>query len=169
MVEDVDSKYRIYGSLEFTAKMGGNSLRAGQEGNNYVEFLDYNHKIVVTLPKYILGGTVMGDRTLNMDSTFIFTDLTFGYKAVLIFNPILKSGGMFSSHTYPEKSDEFRGYIYLPIKGVDTSGIKYKKLSDIDLDLKKKICDVSGSWLKNIIIDDKEWWSVDDEEQRPFR
>ena len=56
----------------------------------------------------------MGDRTLNMDSTFVFTDFTFGYKCIIIFNPILKSGGMFSSHTYPEKSDEFWGYIYIP-------------------------------------------------------
>ena len=136
--------------------MGANSLKAGQEGNNYIEFLDYKHKIRVTLPKYILGGTVMGDRTLNMDSTFIFTDLTFRYKGVLIFNPILKSGGMFSSHTYPEKSDEFRGYIYIPQKGVDTSGIKYKKLSDIELDMKKKICDVAGSWLDKLVIDNKD-------------
>jgi len=29
MVEDVDMKYKIYGSLEFTAKMGANSLKAG--------------------------------------------------------------------------------------------------------------------------------------------
>jgi len=144
--------------------MGTNYLKAGQEGDNFCDFLDYNHKIKITLPKYILGGTVMGDRTLNMDNTFIFTDLTFGYKCVIIFNPILKSGGMFSSHTYPERSDEFRGYIYHPTKGVDTSGIKYKKLSDIELDMKKKICDVTGSWLDKIVIDGKVWWSVDDEE-----
>ena len=99
-----------------------------------------------------------------MDSTFIFTDQTFGYKAVVIFNPILKSGGMFSSHTYPEKSDEFKGMIYMPIKGVDTSGIKYKKLTDIDLDLKKPICKIEGSWLKSLVIDGKEWWNVDSED-----
>ncbi len=55
----------------------------------------------------------------------------------------------------------------MPIKGVDTSEIKYKKLSDIDLDLKKPICKVEGSWLVKLVIDGKEWWNVDSEEQRP--
>lgn len=110
----------------------------------------------------------MGDRTINMDHAFTYTDLTFGYKAVLIFNPIVKSGGMFSSHTYAGKTDEFWGHIYMPDKKIDTTGIKYKKMSDIN-DIKKKICDIEGSWIWELIIDGKWWWSVDDEEQRPFR
>lgn len=42
LVEDIDNKYRFYGSSEFTASMGANSLRTAQEGNNYVEFLEHN-------------------------------------------------------------------------------------------------------------------------------
>ena len=70
----------------------------------------------------------MGDRTLNIDHYFTYTDLKNGYKAVVIFNQIIKSGGMFSSHTYAGKTDEFRGLIYLRDKSVDTSDVKYKKL-----------------------------------------
>jgi hypothetical protein len=67
LVEHPEMKYRMYGSVTFTAKMGANSLNAGQEGNQYVEFMDTKQKIVFTLPKYTLGGTVMGDRTINID------------------------------------------------------------------------------------------------------
>lgn len=157
----------MYGSLTFTAKMGANHLKAGQEGNQYIEFPDNKQKIVITLPKYTLGGTVMGDRTINIDHYFSYTDVTNGYKCILIFNPILKSGGMFSSHTYPDKSDEFRGVIYLK-NNIDTTGINYKKLSDI-VDMKKKLCDIEGSWIKELKIDGKRYWHVDDEDCRPFR
>jgi len=49
----------------------------------------------------------MGDRTLNIDHHFTYTDEKNGFKCVLIFNPIIKEGGMFSSHTYAGKTDEF--------------------------------------------------------------
>jgi len=65
------------------------------------------------LPKYTLGGTVMGDRTINIDHFFTYTDLKNDLKCVLIFNPIVKEGGMFSSHTYAGNTDEFRGLIYI--------------------------------------------------------
>lgn len=80
----------------------------------------------------------------------------------------MKEGGMFSSHTYAGKSDEFRGLIYIWDKRVDTTGIKYKKIGDIN-DSKKFICAIEGSWLWDLIIDGKRYWSVDDEEQRPYR
>lgn len=37
--------YNYYGSIEFTASMGANSLTAGQEGNQYVHFTEFDHKI----------------------------------------------------------------------------------------------------------------------------
>ncbi len=99
-----------------------------------------------TLPKYTLGGTVMGDRTINIDHYFCFTDLTNDYKCILIFNPIMKQGGYFSSHTYAGLTDDFRGLIYIRNKKIDTTGLKYKMLGDI-IDIKKKICAIEGSWI----------------------
>ena len=61
----------------------------------------------------------MGDRTINIVSSFVFEDLTFGYKAVIIFNPIMKEGGIFGRHTYAGKTDEFRGKVYVPIDGAE--------------------------------------------------
>ena len=35
------------------------------------------------------------------------------------------------------------------------------KSKNITKDIKKEICLLQGSWLKNIIIDDKEYWNVE--------
>jgi hypothetical protein len=78
----------------------------------------------------------MGDRTLNIDHHFTYFDKKNGFKAVVIFNPIIKEGGYFSSHTYAGKSDDFRGVIYMRNKHGDDPDIKYKKLADIG-DIKK--------------------------------
>jgi hypothetical protein len=87
--------------------MGANHLKAGQEGDMFINFHNYDHIIKFRAPKYTLGGTVMGDRTMNIDHAFVYEDLTYGLKAVIIFNPIMKSGGIFKSHTYAGKLDEF--------------------------------------------------------------
>ena len=113
-MEDVNDEYEFYGSAEFTASLGANNLKTQQIGNNYVIYKKYNHKIRLTGPKIILGGTVMGQRTMNLQDAFVFHDETYGFKAVIIYNPIIKSGGIFSSHTYAGVEDEFRGLIYYP-------------------------------------------------------
>lgn len=71
--EDVAKEYTFWGSLEFTASFGTNSMKAGQEGNNYLRFQD-GQVIRIQAPHYTLGGTVMGDRTLNADGFFFVDD-----------------------------------------------------------------------------------------------
>jgi hypothetical protein len=61
---------------------------------------------------------------------------------------------MFSSHTYAGKTDDFRGLIYHRDKKVNSDGISYKKIGDIN-DSKKAICTIEGSWLRELIIDKK--------------
>lgn len=48
-------------------------MKAGQEGNNYLKFPD-GQKIRIIPPHYELGGTVMGDRTINADGFFYMDD-----------------------------------------------------------------------------------------------
>lgn len=167
LMEDVEGKFKYNGSVELTASLGANHLKAGQEGNQYVTYTDNNQKIVFTCPKYTLGGTVMGDRTINIDHAFIFEDLTFGYKAVVIFNPITKSGGLFSSHTYAGKSDEFRGLVYIPNKKKEAND-KFKKIKDIN-DVKKELCEIEGSWLRDVKFNGETYWTIDGPEFRPER
>jgi hypothetical protein len=73
LLEDVEKEYTFNGAIEFTANLGTNSMRAGQEGNNYIRFKD-GQVIKTQAPHYLLGGTVMGDRTINVDGHFIFED-----------------------------------------------------------------------------------------------
>ena len=133
-----------------------------------MEFLEYNHRIRVNPPKYVLGGTVMGDRTMNVEDAWVYHDETYGYKAVIIFNPIMKSGGkIWGKDEYAGKTDDFRGVIYHPDTD-KTPSKSYKKFKDIN-DIKEPICYIEGSWIRNLIIDGKEYWNVDGEEYRPWR
>ena len=71
-------------------------------------------KIKTRAPHYTLGGTVIGDRTIDADGYFLFEDIENNIKWIIIFNPIMKTGGIFSSHTYAGKTDDFKGLIYKP-------------------------------------------------------
>jgi hypothetical protein len=44
------------------------------------------------VPDFKLGGTVMGDRTIEATGNIFFEDLTNNYKAVVIFSTYKKSG-----------------------------------------------------------------------------
>lgn len=59
---------------------------------------------------YKLGGTVMGDRTIETLGNMIFEDLTNNVKAVIIFNTYKKSG--YWRVTETGKKDELFGIIY---------------------------------------------------------
>jgi len=143
-------------------------MRAGQEGNNYLQFSD-GQKIRTQAPHYTLGGTVMGDRTINADGFFLFEDEENNIKCVVIFNPIMKAGGMFSSHKYAGKTDEFRGLIYKPKVSLKKKKEKFSKYKHIEEDSEEIHHEIEGSWLQNLIIDGKEWWNIEDPDMRPQR
>jgi hypothetical protein len=121
-----------------------------------------------------IGGTVMGDRTIESTGSVVFEDLTNNRKAVIITNTHKASG--FFSKKESGKKDEVTGIIYdcEPIQNPDkTAKIYYGKdskhfgdLKEVK-DVKKKLCDVSGSWLEEIKIDGKKYWSI--QEHKPSR
>ena len=146
--------------------MGANSLKSGLRGPNNLKFADGQH-IRFRVPDFKLGGTVMGDRTIEATGSIIFEDITNNYKAVIIFSTYKKSGFFKKSET--GKKDEFNGVIYKcdPIKNSAESAKKlYSKNGDdySDLnkikDMKKSICDISGSYLKELIIGGKKYWNI---------
>lgn len=49
-------------------------MKAGQEGDNFFKFKD-GQTIRTQAPNYTLGGTVMGDRTINADGFFYMDDI----------------------------------------------------------------------------------------------
>ena len=110
----------------------------------------------------------MGDRTVEGVGNMIFEDLTNNVKGVLIFNTYRKSG--FWTTTETGKKDEFTGIIY-KAKPIDAAAsfksfytknaTEIKEMSSIEHEIEEKLCDVEGSWLRNLKIDDKVYWDID--------
>lgn len=169
LIEDPDGDYSFHGSAEFTASFGANSMKAGQEGDSFFKFKD-GQTVRTQAPYYVLGGTVMGDRTINVDGFMQFEDEENEIKAIIIFNPIMKEGGIFKSHTYAGKTDEFRGLIYKPRQRKKKEKTKkFNKYKHIEEDADEVYAEIEGSWLRNLKIDGEEWWNIEDPDMRPQR
>ncbi|CAG9315672.1 unnamed protein product [Blepharisma stoltei] len=128
--------FKMHGHLELTGKFKKNSLIGGFHGNVNVEFTD-GQKISFTYPRFRAGGMIMGSRTVNWEGDMEFVDEANGLIATLIFGPAKKKG-FFSKAV--GKLDDFKGSI---------------------MENDEKICDVSGSWLRNLEIGDTEYWNID--------
>ena len=148
------------GYYEITGKMGANNFVSGLRGPNELVFADGQH-IRFGYPSYKLGGTVMGERTIETIGSCLFEDLTNNVKAVLIMSSFKKTGWIRSTST--GSKDEIEGIIYKskePIRS-DPSTIKKNYCKDIEFisdlkglkDIKKQLATIKGSWLNNLYID----------------
>lgn len=99
----------MWGYYEFTGSMSANSLRSGLRGPNNIKFADGQH-IRFRTPDFKLGGTVVGDRTVEADGNIWFEDLTNNRKAAIIFSTYKKSG--FWNKKESGIKDEYVGLIY---------------------------------------------------------
>lgn len=82
----------------------------------------------------------------------------------------MKAGGIFSSHKFAGKTDDFRGMIYRPTaKGRKETDKKYSKYKHIEEEAAEVFSEIEGSWLRGLIIDGVEWWDIDDPDMRPQR
>jgi hypothetical protein len=146
--------------------MSANSLRQGLRGVHNVEFKDGQH-LRFCPPDWKLGGTIMGDRTMELIGSMIVEDLTNDVKACIIYSTYKKSG--FFRSTESGCRDAYTGIIYKcsPIKkersvksyfSRDSEDItEFKELKD----KKEEICKIEGSFLKKCIIGGEEFWNVD--------
>lgn len=163
-----DRSYEMYGYYEFTGNMSANSLRSGLKGPNNIKFADGQH-IRFKSADFKLCGTVVGERTIEADGSLVFEDLTNNRKAVIIFSTYKKSG--FWSTVETGKKDEYVGMIYdcTPIDKEQSFKNIYGKspeeITDLSYlrDVAKPICELSGSWLRNLTIDNKKYWDIDED------
>lgn len=125
-------------------------MKAGQKGPNNIKFKDGQH-IRYSLLDYKLGGTVMGERTIESVGNMVFEDLTNNVKAVICFNTFKKSGWWKVTET--GRKDEFLGIIYKtqPIDREQSFKRHYlknsheiKDLNKLDGEIIEKLCNVSG-------------------------
>lgn len=89
--------------------MSANSLKSGVRGPNNIIFSDGQH-IRFRCPDWRLGGTVVGERTIEADGSIHFEDLTNNVKACIIFGTYKKSG--FWKTVETGTKDEYIGIIY---------------------------------------------------------
>ena len=153
--------FEFWGNYEFVASLGANSLKSGLRGPNNIKFAD-GHHIRFKAPDFKLGGTVMGERSIEATGNVFFEDLTNNYKAVVILGTYQSTG--FFKKTVSGSKDEYKGLLYEcePILNIQASArmlyskkaIEVTKLTDIK-DLVRPICEINGSWLKNLVISNK--------------
>ena len=89
--------------------MGANTLKSGLRGPNHVRFSD-GHHIRFKVPDFKLGGTVMGERTIEATGNVYFEDLTNNYKAVVILGTYTSTGWI--KKTISGSKDEYKGMLY---------------------------------------------------------
>jgi hypothetical protein len=104
-----DESYQFWGHYEYAASMSANSLKSKLRGPNYLKFAD-GQMIRFKTPEWRLGGTVMGDRTIEATGNVWFEDVTNNFKGVIILSTYSKSG--FWRKTETGKRDEYVGLIY---------------------------------------------------------
>lgn len=89
--------------------MGSNSLTSGLRGPNTIEFKD-GTTIRFNGPDWRLGGTVMGERTIEGVGSMVFEDISNRLKACIVLGTY-KSAGFFSGSASGSRSG-FTGIIY---------------------------------------------------------
>lgn len=127
LMEPENNLYKYWGFYEFVGNMSANSLKSGLRGPNNIVFTNDNQHIRFRVPDFKLGGTVMGERTIESDGNIVFEDLTNNWKAVVVFNTYKKSG--YWTVTESGQKDEYVGLIYecKPINKVESARKLYSK------------------------------------------
>lgn len=143
--------------------MGTNSLTSGLRGPSTLRFKD-GTQILFNAPDFKLGGTVMGDRTIECVSSLVFHDAKNLLKAVVCLNTY-KESGMFTKSVSGSRSG-LEGFVYR-VKAKDNGAPKFGKdqklpesVKDIK-DVEKQLSVISGSWLEAICFDGKPYWNID--------
>ncbi|KAE8994030.1 hypothetical protein PR003_g20626 [Phytophthora rubi] len=142
-------KYSVAGFVLWHASMSvkSNAMLNTNKGPVRVTFPDTEGlpgtMIEYNLPYLQIGGLLWGDRTVDIMGNMMFDDKKNHLQCELRLNPDAKSGmgGMFSSSKTP--TDSLRGVI------LDTS-----------VSPPREICDVSGSWLHDLVFGNKTYWSI---------
>lgn len=83
LLEGANNSYRLSGYYEFIGKMGKNSLTSGLRGPSTLEFPD-GTRIRFNAPDFRLGGTIVGERTVEAVNSIVFEDLANQLRAVIV-------------------------------------------------------------------------------------
>lgn len=107
---------------------------------------------------------IMGERKCYYGGTSTFFDDANGLKAVVKHSAGPKKGNFLTGKK--KKRDIFVGKLY-SIKPNPNAKLSFKNRKEEDKemvkygDLDKQICEINGSFLNNLMFDDKEYWHID--------
>jgi hypothetical protein len=145
-------------SIEGTFKMlYNNSITMVQKGKNNIYLKKTKQTISYQLPKVIIGGVVLGSRYVLLDGHMKFDDRENNIKAVIYFNKHhqnIKSKrihdlyGQIFYNEYSKKNE-----VFYEDKSPKNAFPSDKKLI---------YSEITGSWLENLIFDNKIYWSIED-------
>jgi hypothetical protein len=154
-------EWKFYGRYEMIAKLDTNTLYIWQDGPNIIEFKD-GSKIQFHLPGIKCSGMLLGDRTCYYHGVARFIDKKNKIKGVVK----MSAGERKGYFTTKKQHDEFLGklYYYDPSKDKTDELKPGKDLEKEDLkyaDIEKEISSIKGSFLENLLFDDKDFWVID--------
>lgn len=154
----------MHGYYEQIGKMGKNSLSSGLRGPTTLEFKD-GASIRFNAPDWRIGGTVIGERTIEIEGSLVWEDLRNKLRAVVVMSTF-KAAGYFSGKKSGSKSS-FTGAIY-HLKDAAVKPTVFGRTQSLPTDLSKlasemksKICDIEGNWLTHINVNKKQIWAID--------
>lgn len=154
--------YKLYGTGELEVKMNGfNNIIGRRIGKTTIEFKD-GGKIVFTNPDTRIDGLLVGERRYSYIKTCVFLDkknhlsaeVTFMYQESGTVSKIASGiKGLFSSKSEKPPSDL-----------VEVVFFEYDKQTQV----KKPLCEGTGSWVSHLQVDNKIFWKVDEALDDPW-
>ena len=152
LVRGVDKQFEMMGYGAIYAHLDGlNCIRGWREGKNIIKFKDGS---IVTFNNFNtrINGIIMGDRIYNYYGDLIIKDFKYKIEAICKLEDELKEG-MLSKLFYGKKEAQY-----------DEMKIEIRQLNPETKEKELKASGV-GSWLGQVIFDDKEYWSIFDEKR----
>lgn len=99
----------MYGYYELGGKLGKNSFTSSLFGPTTIEFFD-GQKISFSGLNFKIGGTIMGERSIEPSGSFNYEDAKNQFKAIIKFGTYKKTGVW--NKTVTGGKDRFEGLIY---------------------------------------------------------
>jgi hypothetical protein len=144
--------------------MGKNSLSSGLRGPTTLEFKD-GGSIKFNAPDFKIGGTIFGERTIEIIDSIVWEDLKNKLRAVVVMGTY-KPAGYFSGKKSGSKSS-FMGSIY-HLKDSALKPTVFGRnqklptdLSKLSTEIKTKISDIEGNWLTHLNVNKKQIWTIE--------
>ena len=152
-------KFKLFNYGSARATFTPNTMKLILQGKDTVVFEDGQTIILDSYPIMKNYGFLTGVAKCIWKGDAHFIDVGNHLEAYVFFDYGIKTGGVFSSAKSVGK-DQIEGIIYVPDPHAPLMKNKPKRISDIN-NIKLEIARISGSWIKNVLINGVNYWNID--------